>query len=60
MGSDTCPASQVNDSQATQMVFFVLCVHFLHYTICLSVQIATFLGVSTFKVGGATCVDKRK
>lgn len=50
----------VSDSQAVQMVFCAMAVHFLHYSASLSVQIATYLGVSTFKVGGPTCVNKRK
>ena len=49
----------VSDSQCVAMVFSFSAVHFLHYTVSLSVQIASFLGVSTFKVGAPSCVDTR-
>jgi hypothetical protein len=33
---------------------------FLHYTISLSYEISTYLGIKVFKVGGPTATDKRR
>uniref|UniRef100_A0A6T8K3P4 CDP-alcohol phosphatidyltransferase n=1 Tax=Hemiselmis andersenii TaxID=464988 RepID=A0A6T8K3P4_HEMAN len=49
----------VPDSQVVLMVFCGSLVHFVHYGVSLSAQIAEFLGVSVFKVGPPTCVDTR-
>mmetsp|Transcript_37502 Transcript_37502/g.73327 ORF Transcript_37502/g.73327 Transcript_37502/m.73327 type:complete len:392 (+) Transcript_37502:88-1263(+) len=49
----------IPDSQAVLMIFCGSLVHFLHYAVSLAAQIASFLGVETFKVCTPTCVDTR-
>ncbi len=47
------------NSQVILILFCLSLVHFLHYSVSLVVQIAGFLGVSVFKLGGPTAVDSR-
>jgi hypothetical protein len=47
------------NSQVVLLFFCLNMVHFVHYSVSLVVQIADFLGVSVFKLGGPTCVDSR-